>query len=144
MDLCFELIIYFAFINFFKMNYFIFTSGVLASLATIGHFVAGTKNYLKPVMNSTIDLIPRKVMQSLFHYMSVYMILTSVVLLSVSMGGKLIFENTGDVVLLIGISYAGFAVIQLFIALTSSLKSGVIKLFQWIFWMLISVFSFLG
>ncbi len=126
------------------MNYFILTSGIFASLATIGHFAIGTKDFLKPVLNSDIDQIPRKVMQSLFHYMSVFMVLTSVVLLAISMGESLIFENTNDVVKMIGLSYAGFAFIQFIIALTSSIKMGVFKLFQWVFWALIASFSLMG
>ena len=126
------------------MNYFILTSGIFASLATIGHFAIGAKDFLKPVLNSDIEEIPRKVMQSLFHYMSVYMVLTSVVLLAISLGENLIFEHTNDVVKMIGLSYAGFAIIQFIIALTSSIKMGVFKLFQWVFWTLIAAFSLIG
>ena len=117
---------------------------MLASLSTIGHFAIGAKDFLKPVLNSDIDEIPRKVMQSLFHYMSVYMVLTSVILLGVSIGESLIFEHTDDVVKMIGLSYAGYAIIQFIIALTSSIKMGVIKLFQWVFWALIAAFSLMG
>lgn len=126
------------------MNYYILTAGVLASFATIGHFAIGTKDFLKPVMVSDIDEIPKKVMESLFHYMSVFMILTSVVLLAVAVGHNLTFESTADVVKIIGIVYACFAVVQFYIALTSSIKMGVFKLFQWVFWILIAIFSFLG
>ncbi len=126
------------------MNYYILTAGVLASFATIGHFAIGTKDFLKPVMVSNIDEIPKKVMESLFHYMSVFMILTSIVLLAIAMGHNLTFESTADVVKIIGIVYSCFAVVQFYIALTSSIKMGVFKLFQWVFWILIAVFSFLG
>jgi hypothetical protein len=126
------------------MNYLILLAGVFASLATIGHFVIGNKDFLKPVMNSDIDEIPKKVMQSLFHYMSVFMILSAVILVAISMGQKLIFENTSDIVMIIGCIYAGFAIVQFFIALTSSIKLGVLKMFQWVFWTLIAIFSFLG
>lgn len=44
----------------------------MASLATMGRFAIGAEDFLKPVMNSDIDEIPRKVMQSLFHYVSLY------------------------------------------------------------------------
>jgi hypothetical protein len=64
------------------MDYFILTSGVLAALATIVHFAIETKDFLKPVMNSNVDEIPKKVMQSLFHYMSVFMIVTAVILIT--------------------------------------------------------------
>lgn len=126
------------------MNYLILTAGILATFATIGHFAIGTRDFLKPVLISDIDEIPKRVMESLFHYMSVFMILTSVILTAISVGHNLVFENTSDVVKLIGMVYACFAVVQFFIALTSSIKMGVLKLFQWIFWILISVFSFLG
>jgi hypothetical protein len=55
------------------------------------------------------------------------------------MGENLIFENTPDVLKMIGFIYAGFAVVQFGIALTSTIKMGVFKLFQWIFWVLIAV-----
>ena len=126
------------------MNYYLLIAGILAVLATIGHFAVGTKDFLKPVLNSNIDEIPKKVMHSLFHYMSVFMIITSVILISFALGNSLVFEKTNDVVLIIAIVYSGFAVIQLIIALNSSIKMGVFKLFQWIFWTLIALFLYLS
>ena len=126
------------------MNYYILIAGVLSLFATIGHFAIGTKDFLRPVMASEVDEIPKKVMESLFHYMSVYMILTSVVLISISLGYSLGFDHPADVVQLIGTIYACFAVSQFYIALSSSIKMGVFKLFQWIFWALIAIFSFSG
>jgi len=126
------------------MDYFILTAGIIACLATIGHFAIGLKDFLKPVLNSQIDEIPKKVMQSLFHYMSVFMIVTSIFLLAISTGKCVLFDSTADVVKLIGFIYAGFAIVQFIIALTSSVKLGVFKLFQWIFWALIAVFSLLS
>ena len=126
------------------MNYLILLAGVLATLAIIGHFTMGTKDFLKPVMNSDIDEIPKKVMQSLFHYMSVFMILTSLILLGISTGDCMLFENTTDVLRFIGLIYAAFAFVQFLIALTSSVKMGVFKMFQWILWTLIAFLIFAG
>jgi hypothetical protein len=126
------------------MNYFIITSAVVATMANIGHFAMGNKEYLKPVMNSNAAEIPKKVMQSAFHYMSVYMVLTAVLLIAFSFGENLVFENRNDVLKVIGFSYAGFAAVQFIIAITSSIKMGIFKLFQWIIWVLISVFALLG
>ena len=120
------------------MNYFILTAGVLAALATIEHFIMGAKDFLKPLMKSDIDLIVKKVMQSLFHYMSVFMVLTSIFLIVISTGKCQLYENTNDVVKFIGIVYAGFAIVQFIIAATSKIKVGIFKLFQWIFWTLIA------
>lgn len=126
------------------MDYLVLTAGVLASLATIGHFAIGAKDFLKPVMASNIDEIPKKVMQSIFHYISVYLILTSLFLIAISTGECMLFENTSDIVKLIGFIYAGFAIVQFIIALSSNIKMGIFKLFQWIFWALIAVFSLLS
>lgn len=126
------------------MNYFILVAGILAALATIGHFTMGAKKFLKPVMKSDIDQTPKKVMQSLFHYMSVFMVLTSLFLIAISTGECQLYENTNDVVRFIAIVYAGFAIIQFIIAVTSSIKMGLFKLFQWIFWALIAFLLFYG
>lgn len=121
------------------MNFYILTSGIVASLATMGRFAIGAEDFLKPVMNSDIDEIPRKVMQSLFHYVSLYGADIRCIIGHCD-GRKPIFENTNDVVL----SYAGFALVQFIIALISSIKMGAFKLFQWVFWTLISTFSLMG
>jgi len=126
------------------MNYIILTSAVVATFATIGHFAIGNKEFLKPVLDSNAPEIPKRVMQSVYHYMSVYLILTAVILITFSLGENLVFENRADVLKFIGFSYAGFAVAQFIIALTSSIKMGIFKLFQWILWLLIAVFALLG
>jgi len=126
------------------MNYFIITAAVVATIANIGHFTMGNKEYLKPVMHSNAAEVPKKVMQSVFHYMSVYMVLTAVILIAFSFGENLVFDNSADVLKLIGFSYAGFAAVQFIIAITSSIKMAIFKMFQWIIWVLIAVFAFLG
>lgn len=123
------------------MSYPLFAAGVLAVLATIGHFFAGYKMYIRPIIGSNADAIPKNVVLCLFHYMSVYLILTAIILLAFSFGYSLIFDSIHDVTLVIGISYAGFALVQLAVALTSSVKSGPLKMFQWIFWLLIALLS---
>ena len=113
-------------------------------LATIGHFAIGSKDFLKPVLNSEVGDIPKNVMMSLFHYMSGFMVLTSVMLLSISMGESLIFQNTKDVIIMIVLFYGTFAITQFAIAMFSSITLGVVKLFQWIFWLLIALFALIG
>ncbi len=126
------------------MNYYILTAGILSAMATVGHFTMGLKDFLKPVISSSIDEIPKKVMESIFHYMSVFLIVTSIVLLAFSFGENLLFENTKDVTIFIGIIYGGFGILQIIIALASSIQGGVFKLFQWVFWLLIAVLLLIG
>ena len=115
------------------MNYFVLLSGIVALLATIGHFTIGYQKFIKPVLKSDVEIIPKKVMLSIFHYISVFQVLSTFILIAVATGNCRAFENPSDVVKFIGITYAGFALVQIIIALTSSIKMGIFKLFQWVF-----------
>lgn len=126
------------------MDYFILTAGIIAAFASIGHLTIGKKEFLKPVMNSNIDPIPKNVMLSLFHYMTVFTLFTTIILIAFALGCTLIFEDTTDLLKIIGFTYAGFAAVQFIIAITSSIKNGIFKLFQWVFWTLIASFIFLS
>ena len=126
------------------MNYYLLSAGIVSLFAVIGHFSIGSKEFLRPVLDSGIEEIPKKVMQSIFHYMSVYMVLTTVILFSFSFGNGLIFKSTVDVVIVIAVIYGCFAIVQFIIALNSGVKNGVLKLFQWVFWALIASLSFVG
>ena len=130
--------------NLKVMNYYFLTAGIISMFAVIGHFTIGRTDFLEPVLNSDIDEIPKKVMHSIFHYLSVYMILTTILLLLFAIDSHALFENHSDVAILIAISYVGFAVTQIIVAVTSSIKGGIFRLFQWIFWMLIAVLSLAG
>ncbi len=126
------------------MNYQVLFAGILAAMATFGHFTAGRKLYLKPVMESDLDEIPKRIVLSLFHYMSAFQVMSSIVLL-VGCGNKcMMYENVNDVVKFIGICYGLFAIVQFIIGATSPVKNGVLKMFQWMFWAFISTFALLG
>jgi hypothetical protein len=126
------------------MNYFIFVSAMIALVAAIGHFTMGRKDYLLPVLKSEVDIVPKKVMQSLFHYMSVFLVLSSIILFAGSHHSCPLYDYVHNMVKFIGVVYAFFAIVQFLIALTSGIPGGVFKLFQWVFWALIAVFAVLG
>ena len=126
------------------MNYFIFISAIISFVAVIGQFTMGRKDYLKPVLDSDIDIVPKKVMQSLFHYMSVFLVLSTIILLAGSSQTCPMYDYVHNMVRFIGIVYAFFAVTQFIIAFTSGISRGVFKLFQWVFWALISACAILG
>ena len=126
------------------MNYFIFISALIAFVAAIGHFTMGRKDYLKPVLDSDIDLVPKKVMQSLFHYMSVVLVLSTIILLAGSHHSCPMYDYVHTMIRFIGMLFGLFAVTQFIIAATSGISGGVLKLFQWLFWALISAFAILG
>ena len=125
------------------MNWFLIIAGGLAGFATVGHFFIGSRNFLQPTLQASFDEVPKKVMHCLSHYVSGYLILSTIFLLAIGLGFKL----GGNPVLLvrfIALNYAAFAVAQIIIALSSTIQNSLLKLFQWIFWILIAVFSWIG
>lgn len=126
------------------MNYFIFISALIAFVALIGHFTMGRKEYLKPVLDSDIDIVPKKVMQSMFHYMSVVLVLSTFILLAGSHHLCPMYDYVHNMIRFIGILFALFAVMHFILAAGSGISGGVFKLFQWVFWALISVFAIVG
>lgn len=126
------------------MNYFLLAAGIISAFAVVGHFAIGYKDFMKPVLDSKVERIPVKVMHSLFHYMSVFMAISTVILLAFAFGVDLGFQSMRDVKLLIGVIYAGFALSQFLIAANSKIKGGLFKMFQWIFWLLIALFTLIA
>ncbi len=126
------------------MNYFIFIAALLSLGAVIGHFTMGRKVYLLPVLDSDIDIVPKKVMQSLFHYMSVFLVLSTIVLFAGSHHSCPLYDYVHNMIRFIAIVYAFFALVQFIIAATSGISGGIFKLFQWVFWALISACAILG
>lgn len=125
------------------MNWFLIIAGGFAGFATMGHFAIGTRRFLGPTLQASFDEVPKKVMHCLFHYVSAYLILSAIFLLAIGIGFKL-GEGTGLLVRFVALNYAAFAIAQVIIAVASNIKHALFKLFQWIFWALIALFSWLG
>jgi hypothetical protein len=125
------------------MNLYVFIAGILALFTTIGHFTMGSKMYLKPMLNAEFDVIPKKVMQSVFHYVSVFLITSSVSLLAYGFGVSA-FQGEELLIKFISFNYAAFAIWQIIIALTSGIPKSITKLFQWVIFILIAIFSLAG
>ena len=126
------------------MNYFIFVSAIISLSAVVGHLTMGRKEYLKPVLDSEIDIVPKKVMQSLFHYMTVFMVLSTIILFAGSHHSCPLYDYVHNMIRFIGIVFAFFALTQIIISLSSGIPGGVFKLFQWVLWALISACAILG
>lgn len=125
------------------MNWLLLISGLVAAFATIGHFSIGRQRFLEPMLRASFEDVPKKTMHCLFHYVSVYQILSAVVLLGLGFG-LIAHVGAGPLIRFIAINYAAFAVIQGIIAVTSKIENAIFKFFQWIFWVIIAVFAWLG
>ncbi len=125
------------------MNAYVLIAGILALFTTIGHFTMGNKMYLQPMLNSELDPVPKKVMHSVFHYVSVFLITSSLSLLAYGFGVTA-FQGEELLIKFISFNYAAFAIWQVIIALTSEIPKSLFKLFQWVFFILIAIFSLAG
>ncbi|UCB47862.1 MAG: hypothetical protein JSW56_11900 [Deltaproteobacteria bacterium] len=125
------------------MNWFLIIAGGFAGLATVGHFAIGSRSFLGPTLQASFDEVPKKVMHCLFHYVSGYLILSTIFLLAIGLGFKF-GGNPALLVRFIALNYVAFAVAQIIIALTSNIQNPLFKLFQWILWTLIALFSWIG
>lgn len=125
------------------MNWYIITAGLVATATTIGHFTVGGKEFLKPMLGASFDPVPKKVMHCVFHYVSTYLILSAVTLLGIGLN---FWSGPGTVAVtrFIAANYVVFAAWQIVLAITSGIPKGIFKLFQWVFFVLIALFSFLG
>ncbi len=126
------------------MNLYLLGAAIIALMAVIGHFVIGTKEYLKPIMSSDADPIPKYVMKSLFHYMSVFQVLSVILLFMATVDFNCLLFELNSVAKLLGVFYIGFGISQLVVVVNSSVKNGVVKMFQWVFWLLIGVLAVVG
>jgi len=125
------------------MNWFIISAGLVAAFTTIGHFAIGTKEYLRPMLAADIEPVPKQVMHAVFHYVSVYLILSSLALLAVGFG-FLTDPLPSLMVRFIALNYLFFAIWQIVIASASKIPRGILKMFQWVFFIIIAVLAWLG
>jgi hypothetical protein len=124
------------------MNTYALIAGIIAAFATIGHFTMGKKLFLTPMLDAEFDNLAKKVMHSVFHYISVFLILSAFILIMMGIRGSGCMFDPTLVLGFIGVNYLFFALWQIVIALSSGIS--LLKMFQWIFWLIISVFSFLA
>ena len=125
------------------MNWLVTIAGLVSAFTTTGHFFIGIKQFLKPMLEAPFDPVPKKTMHCVFHYVSAFQILSTLALLGVGLG-ILTGEGTSALVRFIAINYAVFAIWQIVLAATSQIPRGVLKLFQWTFFVLIAVFALIG
>ena len=126
-----------------SMNWQLIIAGAFALFTTLGHFTIGKKEFLMPTLNADFDRIAKKVIHCVFHYVSTFLILSTVLLMAVGFG-ILNPEQSKFAVYFIALNYTIFAIWQIGLALLSGIPNGIFKLFQWIFFILISIFAFMG
>jgi hypothetical membrane protein len=125
------------------MNLPIFVAGLVAGFITLGHFTIGSTRYLKPMLQASFDDVPKKINHCVFHYISAFLVLSAVFLLLIGAG----FNNQADtswLVKFIAFNYGFFALVQIIIAATSGIRNAIFKMFQWMLFVFVAVFAWVG
>ena len=125
------------------MNWPIFIAGVGAVCITLGHFAVGSKLYLKPMLKASFDDVPKKVNHCVFHYVSVFLVLSAIFLLLTG-AGYTSQTDTSWLVKFISLNYGLFTVVHVIIAATSGIQNAIFKMFQWTLFAFVAVFAWLG
>ncbi|WP_371185289.1 hypothetical protein [Thalassotalea maritima] len=125
------------------MNLWFVLSGMLALFTVVGHFTVGKKQFLTPMLTANVPTVAKHVMHCVFHYVSVFLLLSTLVLLLAGFG--VISVASGKVLAtFIASNYLAFALWQIIIALRSGLEKPLLKLFQWLFFVAIGGFAMHG
>ena len=123
-------------------NGFFIASGVVAAMTTAGHFIVGTPNFLRPMLGAQFDAVSQKVMHCGFHYVSVFLGGSAVAMLALGFG--LIDGGGALLARFISANFALFAIVQLWLGATSGIERWPMKLFQWVFFVLIAALAWAG
>lgn len=125
------------------MNWLILTAAIFSLLTTIGHFTVGVKEFLKPMLGARFDAVAQKIMHCVFHYVSAFLILSTVGLFTAGLG-KLSAIEAKWLVLFIAANYILNALWQIVLALQSSIPNALFKLFQWTLFLIIATLCIVG
>lgn len=107
----------------------------------IGHIYFGIPWYLKPILKSSLENVPKTVIHAVFHYVTVFMFLSAAVLI---ISAHSIFPISNDIVKFIGINYIIFGLTQIIIVLLSKEQKGLVKMFQWTMFLIIGILAVLA
>ncbi|MGS0681418.1 hypothetical protein ACVBIL_09680 [Shewanella sp. 125m-7] len=125
------------------MNVYLLIAGVVATMTTVGHFTYGLKHFLQPTLAADFDPIAKAAMHGVFHYVSVFLLLSSAVLLACSLEAISYMHSFG-MLIFIALNFGLFAIWQIYIGFMGDLESPFKHLFQWVFFIAIAVFTLAG
>ncbi len=121
----------------------VIVSGVFAAACVVGHFTVGSKSFLQPMLRADFGLVPKRTMHCCFHYVSAFLVLSAVALLGLGFG-LITLDGSSFVIRFIAANWAAFAMIQILIVLACRVEKGLIKMFQWVLFLGVAVFGYLG
>ena len=95
------------------------------------------------MLQASFDDLPKKVNHCVFHYVSVYLVLSAGFLLVIGTGYHKGADNFW-LIRFIALHYGLFALVQIVVAATSGIPNAIMKLFQWVLFLFVAVFAWVG
>jgi hypothetical protein len=106
------------------MNWWMAAGGLMASMCTAGHAIAGRKMFYHPIKLAITDRLHAGVLTGMWHLITIHFALSAVALFVLAARGR------GDAAAwLIAAQFTTYAALYLVMSLR---LGGVLKLFQWI------------
>ena len=125
------------------MNVLLIISGFLALFATVGHLVIGGKSFLAPMLRAEFSEVPKRVMYCVFHFITVDFALSALVLLGAGFDITFALDPRLAVIAVIA-RFCLYAVVQIAMVLASGIDRGLIKIFQWVLFLIIAALGIFG
>lgn len=123
------------------MNIFVIISGVFALITTLKFITQDRRNILKILGDPNLEDVIKKNIQSFFSYNMIFLIFSTLFLLLFGFG---VFQDGSFLLRFIALNYLMFSVWELQLAFTSEIKRALVFMSDWMFFILIAFFAFLG
>ncbi|GIU51658.1 hypothetical protein TUM4438_42060 [Shewanella sairae] len=125
------------------MNIYLLIAGLLSLITCAGHLTYGRKHFLLPMQQAAFDPAAKAVMHCVFHYVSVFLLLSSLVLLACGFAAIARMQSFG-MLIFIALNFGLFAIWQLYIGFMSEANVTFRRLFQWLFFAMVAAFTLAG
>ena len=123
------------------MKWLVFIAGLITAISFILHLTVARKKFLATMLDASFDPVAKKIMQCQYHYVSTFSCLSAIMMILV---GLRIWPGFTDVLYFLAANFLVCGLVQFFIALTSGLPKRIIKLNQWIGFVIVAVLLFIG
>lgn len=123
------------------MNWSLLCAGVLSLGAVVGHLTLGRTQFLRPMLDSSMDRLPKKVFHALFHMITADFVVCALALFALAFGAAPV-GSSSVVALIVAALFVGYGTVYL--AIASTVSGGMKKMFQWSVFFATAVLAVVG
>ncbi len=124
------------------MNWFFIASGAVAAFIAIGHVRPGGKLFLEPMLASDTAEIPKAVLHSVWHMVTITCTVGAISLLVSGFG--LVGEGSGPLVACVSTIFAGISVCHLSVGFLRGVPRFPVEMFPWVLFATSAALGFAG